>query len=160
MVHDIANQSVAKAQSSAPFTVLDIDCLSSGRALCNLLCTIYQEISINLSLMIKLKPPKTKPHRYFSKFYSVQPLVDKELDKLVQDGVIESVHFADWVTPIVHVLKSNKSSVRICGDIKVTLNRVSKLDCYPIPKIEDLFTKLVGGQRFSQLDMSQAQCVK
>ena len=42
------------------------------------------------------------------------------------------------------------------GDFKVTVNRVSKLDRYPIPKIEDLFAKLAGGKKFSQLDMSQA----
>lgn len=88
--------------------------------------------------------------------YSMQHLVDKELDKLVQEGVIEPVRFADWAAPIVPVLKSDKTSVRICGDFKVTVNRVSKLDRYPIPKIEDLFAKLAGGKKFSQLDMSQA----
>ena len=86
----------------------------------------------------------------------MQHLVDKELDKLVQEGVIEPVRFADWAAPIVPVLKSDKASVRICGDFKVTVNRVSKLDRYPIPKIEDLFVKLAGGKKFSQLDMSQA----
>jgi len=77
--------------------------------------------------------------------YSMQPLVDKELDNLVQDGVIEPVHFSDWVVSIVPVLKSDKSSVRICGDFKVAVNRVSKLDHYPIPKTEDLFAKLQEG---------------
>lgn len=88
--------------------------------------------------------------------YSMQPLVEKVLDKLVTDDVIESVHFPDWAAPIVPVLKRDKTSVRICGDFKVTVNRVSKLDRYPIPKIEDLFAKLAGGKKFSQLDMSQA----
>ena len=36
------------------------------------------------------------------------------------------------------------------------INQVSKLDHYPIPKIEDLFTNLSGGQKFSKHDMSQA----
>ena len=88
--------------------------------------------------------------------YSMQSLVDKELDKLVSDGVIEPVRFAEWAAPIVPVLKSDKASIRICGDFKVTVNRVSKLDRYPIPKIEDLFAKLADGKKFSQLDMSQA----
>ena len=30
------------------------------------------------------------------------------------------------------------------------------MDWYPIPRIEDLFTKLAGGKMFTQLDMSQA----
>ena len=46
-------------------------------------------------------------------------------------------------------------SVRICGDYKVTVNAVSKLDNYPIPKAEDLFTTL-GGEKFTKLDLSQA----
>ena len=40
----------------------------------------------------------------------MQSLVDKDLDKLVNDGVIEPVCFAEWATPtiIVLVLKVTK----------------------------------------------------
>ena len=88
--------------------------------------------------------------------YSMRTLVDKELDRLVEEGVIEPVQFADWAAPIVPVLQSDKASVRICGDFKLTVNLASKLDRYPIPKIEDLLAKLAGGKMFTQLDMSQA----
>ena len=53
-------------------------------------------------------------------------------------------------------MKQDKKHVRICGDFKQTLNPVSKLDRYPIPKVEDLFAKLAGGQKFTKLDLSQA----
>ena len=46
--------------------------------------------------------------------------------------------------------------MRICGDFKQTVNPVSKLDCYPIPKVEDLFARLAGGKSFTKLDLSQA----
>ena len=36
------------------------------------------------------------------------------------------------------------------------MNPVSKLDTYPIPKIEDLFATLRRGNYFSKLDLSQA----
>ena len=88
--------------------------------------------------------------------YSMRALVDKQLDHLVSQGVIEPIQYAEWAAPIVPVLKSDKQSVRICGDFKLTVNRASKLDCYPIPKIEDLLAKLAGGKTFSQLDLSQA----
>ena len=83
-------------------------------------------------------------------------LVEKELDKLVAEGMIEPVQFADWAVPIIRVVKQDKVSVSICGDSKLTINQASKLDCYPIPKIEDLFPKLACGKQFTHLDLSQA----
>jgi len=57
----------------------------------------------------------------------------------------------------VPVIKVDKKSVRICGDfIKLTVNKASSLDKYPIPKIEDLFTKMAGGQKFTKLNLYQA----
>ena len=47
-------------------------------------------------------------------------------------------------------------SIRICGYYKTTINRVSKLDNYPIPKVEDLLASLGGGEKFTKLDLSQA----
>ena len=36
------------------------------------------------------------------------------------------------------------------------MNQVSCLDRYPIPRVEDLLSKLAGGKQFTKLDMSQA----
>ena len=44
----------------------------------------------------------------------------------------------------------------LCGDYKVTVNRVSSLEQYPIPKMEDMFTSLAGGEKICKLDMSHA----
>ena len=87
--------------------------------------------------------------------YSMRPLVEEELEKLTSQGVIEPVTFSDWAAPIVPVLKADKKSVRICGDFSATVNKASRLDNYPIPKVEDLFAKL-RGVVFTKLDMSQA----
>ena len=46
--------------------------------------------------------------------------------------------------------------MRICGDFSVTVNPVSKLDRYPIPKIEDLFARLRNGKFYSKIDLSYA----
>ena len=88
--------------------------------------------------------------------YALRDKVEKELDRLAQEGIIEPIQFSDWAASIVPVLKSDGESLRICGDFKVTVNQVSKLDKYPIPKIEDLFAKLAGGKTFTKFDMSQA----
>ena len=88
--------------------------------------------------------------------FSMKSKVEEELKRLQQEGILEPIQFADWAAPIVPVLKSDGKSLRICGDFKLTVNRASKLDRYPIPKIEDLFATLMGGKAFSKLDMSQA----
>ena len=57
---------------------------------------------------------------------------------MVKQGILKPVEFAEWAVPIVPVVKSNKSSVCICGDFKLTVNKASKLDQYPIPRMKDL----------------------
>ena len=88
--------------------------------------------------------------------YAMRSLVEAELDKLVDQGILTPVKHADWAAPIVPVMKADKKSVRICGDFKQTVNKASPIDKYPIPRIEDLFAKLAGGRTFTKLDMSQA----
>ena len=87
--------------------------------------------------------------------YALKAKVEAELDRLQEHGIIEPVRFADWAAPIVPVLKRD-GSIRICGDYKVTANRVARLDKYPLPRIEDLFASLSGGTCFSKLDLSHA----
>ena len=101
--------------------------------------------------------PEAKP-RYFKARnlpYAIRNKVETELIRLEKEGIIEPVNFSEWATPIVPILKPDKTA-RLCGDYKVTVNPVSKLDNYPIPKTEDLLAVLGGGQRFTKLDMSQA----
>ena len=87
---------------------------------------------------------------------AMKPLVEEELENLVNQKILEPVAFAEWATPIVPILKKDQQSVRICGDFKVTVNQVTKLDRYPIPRAEDLFATLAGGKSFTKLDLSKA----
>ncbi|KAI3360353.1 hypothetical protein L3Q82_014654, partial [Scortum barcoo] len=48
-------------------------------------------------------------------------------------------------------------TVRLCGDYKLTVNTVSSLEQYPIPRVEDLFAALTGGKQFSKLDINSAE---
>lgn len=65
------------------------------------------------------------------------------------------MQFSEWAAPIVPIMKPD-NSIRICGDYKTTVNQVSKLDHYPVPKVEDLLATLGGGEKFTKLNMSQA----
>ena len=98
--------------------------------------------------------PRFNPAR--SVPYALWDLVDKEFTLLQQEGTLEPDEISEWAAPIVVVLKRDKKSVRICGDFRVTVNPVSKLDQYPIPKIEDLFACLSNGKYYSKIDLSQA----
>ena len=81
--------------------------------------------------------------------------VENELSRLVSEGTLEPVDYTEWAAPIVAVVKSDRKSVRICGDFRMTVNPVSKLNRYPIPKV-DLFATLEGGKTFTKIDLSQA----
>jgi hypothetical protein len=100
--------------------------------------------------------PHAKPefHPARSVPYALRDEFDKELQRLQRGGTIEPVDIAEWAAPIVVV--QDKQSVWICGDCSVTINPVSKLDHYPIPRVDDLFTRLSGGKYFSKLDLSHA----
>ena len=81
--------------------------------------------------------------------------VEEELNHLEQAKIIEPVRHSQWAAPVVPVIKTD-GSIRLCGDYRTTVNQAAKLDPYPLPRIEDLFTSLAGGQVFSKLDLSHA----
>ena len=88
--------------------------------------------------------------------YALRDKVEETLKALVEEGTLEPVEFSNWAAPIVPVLKSDKSCVKICGDFRMTVNPVSKLGRHPILRIEDLFANLKKGKSFTTLDLSQA----
>ena len=96
----------------------------------------------------KFFKPRTAP-------YAIRGAVEDELDRLEREGILENVTHSQWATPVVVVPKAD-GSVRLCGDFKVTINPLLRVDQYPLPKTEDLFATLAGGQRFTKLDPSQA----
>ena len=102
-------------------------------------------------------PDGTKPCFYKARPvpYAIREKVDHELTRLESLGIIEKIQFSNWATPIVPVIKPD-GSIRICGDYRVTVNKSASVDKYPIPRIEDLQTKLSGGLRYTKLDMSNA----
>ena len=67
------------------------------------------------------------------------------------------MEFSDWAPPIVPIVKDDKT-IKICGDYRLTVNQAAKLDNYLIPKADDLFATLSGGERFTKLDMRTNRC--
>nr|XP_029709454.1 uncharacterized protein K02A2.6-like [Aedes albopictus] len=111
---------------------------------------------IGLTAKLRLKP---NAHPVYIKArpvpFSLRSAVEQEIEKLVDEGVLEKVNHSDWATPVVPVMKLN-NKVRLCGDYKITVNPNLVVDEHPLPTIEELFANVAGGEKFSKIDLSQA----
>ncbi|XP_052748504.1 uncharacterized protein K02A2.6-like [Galleria mellonella] len=87
--------------------------------------------------------------------FALKDKVSAELDRLVRIGVLKPVSYSKYASPIVAVLKKN-NEVRICGDYSGTINKILKVDSYPLPKLNELCASLHGCRYFSKLDLSQS----
>ncbi|KAK9754419.1 hypothetical protein QE152_g1293 [Popillia japonica] len=58
-------------------------------------------------------------------------------------------------TPIVAIPKAS-NKIRLYGDYKVTVNPNLVIDSHPIPTVEELFTVMSRGEKFTKIDLSQA----
>jgi len=81
--------------------------------------------------------------------------VGNELQRLVEQDVLEPVRYSRWATPVVVVNKAD-GKLRLCGDYKVTVNRVAKVDSYPLPRFDEILAALPNASYYSKLDLSQA----
>ncbi|XP_055590350.1 uncharacterized protein K02A2.6-like [Uranotaenia lowii] len=109
-------------------------------------------VQANLHLKPNAKPVFLKARKLP---FNLKSVVDKELDKLVAEGVLTKVDHSDWATPIVPVKKS-ENRVRICGDYKQTVNPLLLVDQHPLPTVDEMFSTLAGGKKFTKIDLVQA----
>ena len=117
-----------------------------------------EELGLVKGVKATLSVDKTATPRFFrarSVPFALRDRVEAELDKLVKEGILHPVQFSDWAAPIVPVVKKD-GSIRICGNYKLTANRVSFTDQYPIPRIDDLLASTAKAKIFSKLDLANA----
>ena len=77
-------------------------------------------------------------------------VIDTHIQSMVKQGLIEPSH-GEWSSNIVLVLKKDKS-YRFCLDYR-QLNRVTRKDVYPLPRIDASLDALAGSSWFSTLDL-------
>lgn len=87
--------------------------------------------------------------------FKLLPLLNKELDFLEQENIIEKIETSEYTTPVVPILKKD-NSVRVCGDFSITINPQLIIDDYHLPTVDELFSDLAGSTVFCKLDLRQA----
>ena len=85
--------------------------------------------------------------------FAMKEAVEAEIDRMEKDGILTSVPYSEWASPIV--VPKPDGTIRICADYKRTVNPVIR-DTYPQPTPEELFSKIQGGERFSKIDLTKA----
>lgn len=112
----------------------------------------FKYAKISLSLKNNAKPVFLKP-RPIPLAYRKE--MDEQLDTMVRNGILTPTETSEWATPLVPIIKSD-GKLRLCGDYKSTVNSQLKEEFYSLPRIEEMFSKLHNGQRFTKLDLCQA----
>src|SRR5882762_3585364 len=78
------------------------------------------------------------------------PVIEKEVHKLHKAKIIIPLRYSKWIANLVVVRKKN-GEIRLCVDF-INLNKCSKKDNYPLPKMEHLLQKVSGARVISFLD--------
>ncbi|KRY35386.1 hypothetical protein Tsp_01647 [Trichinella spiralis] len=77
----------------------------------------------------------------------------EELERLVEQDILEPVQHTAWITPIVLVIKDD-GSMRIYG--KCTVNKALQKVLYQVSAVNDILATLKKGRIFAKLDLTRA----
>ncbi|UYV82343.1 hypothetical protein LAZ67_21001753, partial [Cordylochernes scorpioides] len=86
--------------------------------------------------------------------YTVSPaerrVIQSEVEKMMETKIIRPSS-SPWASPVILVRKKD-GSLRFCVDYR-RLNKMTKKDVYPLPRIDDALDTLSGSRYFSTMDM-------
>ena len=94
-------------------------------------------------------PPIKQAARHIP--FTLRQTVEEMVEKMLKQGVVKPSH-SPWSSPVVLVEKKDGSK-RFCVDYR-RLNSVTKMDVFPLPRIDDTLDLLAGCQFFSALDLA------
>lgn len=118
---------------------------------CNKLGTI-KGIIVDIPIRTDVVPV-VQPYRRIP--VALEKMVDKKIDELLSQGVIEPVNEpAKWISPVV-VVPKGEDDVRICVDMR-RANEAVERENHPLPTFEDFLPQLAKAKIFSRLDVKTA----
>ncbi|UYV69617.1 hypothetical protein LAZ67_6004101 [Cordylochernes scorpioides] len=92
-------------------------------------------------------PIKRRPYRVSQ---VERQTIQNEVDKMLKGGIVQ-LSESPWSSPVVLVKKKN-GSWRFCVDYR-HLNKITKKDVYPLPRIDDTLDCLRGASYYSSMDL-------
>ena len=83
--------------------------------------------------------------------FALRSKVDNMTEEMLEQGIIQPSQ-SPWASPIVLVAKKD-GTTRFCVDYR-RLNAVTKLDVFPLPRVDDSLDLLAKSKYFSALDLA------
>jgi hypothetical protein len=78
------------------------------------------------------------------------PVIEKEIKKFLDAKIIIPLRYSKWIANLV-IVRNKSGEIMLCVDFR-NLNKCSKKDNYPLPKIEHLLQRISGAIVMSFLD--------
>ncbi|UYV78188.1 hypothetical protein LAZ67_16000412, partial [Cordylochernes scorpioides] len=92
-------------------------------------------------------PIKQRPYRVAP---SERRLIQDEVNKMIENHIVKPSE-SPWSSPVILVRKKD-GTWRFCVDYR-RLNKITKNDVYPLPRIDDALDSLAGSSYFSTMDL-------
>lgn len=86
--------------------------------------------------------------------FALRARVEDELNRMVNDGVLEHVDYSEYATPIVPVIQGD--AIRVCADYSCTVNPQLEIPQHPLPRLEELLFSIRNCKIFAKLDIRKA----
>ncbi|UYV64396.1 hypothetical protein LAZ67_3000523 [Cordylochernes scorpioides] len=93
------------------------------------------------------QPIKHRPYRVSP---TERQAIQTEVDKMLDAGIIRHSE-SPWSSPVI-LVKKKDGNWRFCVDYR-RLNKVTKKDVYPLPRIDDTLDSLKGAKFYSSMDL-------
>lgn len=93
------------------------------------------------------RPVHQRPYRVSA---TEREVICRQVKEMLQDDVIQPSR-SPWASPVVLVEKKD-GTLRFCVDYR-KLNKITKKDVYPLPRIDDSLDRLRNARYFSSLDL-------
>ena len=105
-----------------------------------------REVDHKIEVKPRTKPPLKAPYRLQKELEELK----SQLDELRAKGYIRQSK-SPYGAPVLFVDKKD-GKLRLCVDNRA-FNKVTLKNSYPLPRIDDLFDRLVGAKYFNRIDL-------